>query len=66
MVGFLTPKIAQRASPTPPTLGNPALDAARAEALDVGQNVYGRQQPILSGATSSAPGTVQKKVLLGG
>lgn len=60
------PNIPRRAEPTPPTLANPALDAARTQALDSAQNAFGRAQTILTGGQGvTQPGQLQKKTLLG-
>ncbi len=56
----------QRATPTPPTAGNPAINAFRNSQLSNATDVYGRAQTVLtSGAGAPDQGTAQRRTILG-
>lgn len=63
----MSPSMPNRAEPTPPTLGDPALNAERNSQIRANANMFGRAATILTSGTGVAtPPTVQRKTLLGG
>lgn len=65
-MGALFSKPPNRATPTPPTLANPGIDAFRKSELDNQANVFGRASTILTAGQGAAQtGTATRRTILG-